>query len=196
MVSVADPSIRALVQHWIAYNWSVTTIELTTTPHCAGVSNGYLVPEQLEVDRWAAILGAYRLTRQAVCVIDSGTALTCDAVDNNGKHLGGVIIPGRDLQKQVLLHGTAGISITDEKISYDRWGRDTNTCITSGIVQSQLGLIEHFLSQLQNFLGTAVSVVVTGGDAEILMAHLPTNSLLVPDLIFQGMTYMMMEQGG
>lgn len=195
LISVANNEIESVVRDCVAAKWSLSVHVLVTKSHCAGVHNGYQNPYQLGVDRWAAIIGAYTITKQATCIVDCGTALTCDAVDSSGLHLGGFVVPGRRLQQQVLLQGTAGITLEDADFSHGGWGRDTNSCVTSGILQSHLGLIERCIQLLQDNVDGPLSVVLTGGDADVLVSHLPATTLLVPDLVFHGMTYMIMEYG-
>jgi len=196
MCSVAAPWVEIAVTEWIKQHWAVPVIRLVTKKRCAGVNNGYLRPEQLGVDRWAAIVGAFQLTDQALCVIDSGTALTCDVVTKDGNHLGGLIVPGRSLQQQLLLSHTAGVNVEQKLDEFLMWGRETTSCVESGILQSQLALIERCIRQLQDSEAEPVSVIITGGDAEALLPYLPPPVRFVPDLVFQGMTYMLMERGG
>jgi len=74
-----------------------------------GVKNGYRQPRHLGVDRWVALVGARVETRSAVCVVDAGTAVTIDAMDKSGQHLGGQIIPGPRLMTTVLSKETNDI---------------------------------------------------------------------------------------
>lgn len=195
LVSVANDELNSVVRHWVETKWSLNIHSLATNSSCAGVRNGYDNPYQLGVDRWAAIVGAYTMTKQATCVVDCGTALTCDAVDSSGQHLGGLIVPGRYLQQQVLLQGTAGITLEQDNLRLEGWGRDTGSCVSSGILQSHLGLVERCIQQLQDKELGPLSVVLTGGDANALVSHLSKEALLVPDLVFHGMTHMIQEYG-
>ena len=86
-----------------------------STARGGGVRNAYERPELLGVDRWAALVGAYARLRAAggrspVCVADAGTALTIDALASDGRHLGGLILPGIALQRTALLASTADIA--------------------------------------------------------------------------------------
>ena len=78
-----------------------------------GLRNGYREAWRLGADRWAAMLGARSLgpARRSLLVVGAGTALTVDLIDQNGRHLGGVIVPGRRLMAGVdreLVLGKAG----------------------------------------------------------------------------------------
>ena len=59
-----------------------------------GVSNSYTQPRLMGVDRWVAMIGAFAEVQSACLVVDVGTAMTIDAMDVEGKLLGGQIIAG------------------------------------------------------------------------------------------------------
>ena len=60
--------------------------------------NSYNEPSSLGSDRWLAMIASYEINPgHAFIIVDIGTAVTIDLVDNSGLHLGGVIFPG--LQK-------------------------------------------------------------------------------------------------
>lgn len=57
--------------------------------------NSYLKPHLLGSDRWLAMIAAYEKSPQkGFLVLDIGTAITIDYVNNIGAHQGGVIFPG------------------------------------------------------------------------------------------------------
>jgi type III pantothenate kinase len=196
LCSVAAAAVNSGLAQWVKSRWGVPLQVLVAQPRCAGVTNGYLEPMKLGVDRWAAIVGAYHLVKQAVCVVDCGTALTVDAVSEEGRHLGGVILPGTTLQRNALLAQTSGIRLVQGDEIEALWGRETTACVDSGILHSQLALIERCMQQLATASGASVQLVLTGGDAERLRHYLPAATRYTPDLVLQGMIYMMKELRG
>ena len=57
--------------------------------------NSYNEPRFLGSDRWLAMIASYEMNQgEGFIVIDIGSAVTIDQVDNLGLHLGGVIFPG------------------------------------------------------------------------------------------------------
>gem|GEM_PF-835709 len=89
--------------------WGVEVEFARSVAAAGGVTNGYARPETLGVDRWLAVLAAYQKWRKAVLVVDLGTAVTLDYVDDMGRHLGGYIVPGSHLMQSSLLKDTAAI---------------------------------------------------------------------------------------
>jgi len=57
--------------------------------------NSYQEPKSLGSDRWLAMIACYELNLGGgFIVVDIGSAVTIDLVDNSGLHIGGVIFPG------------------------------------------------------------------------------------------------------
>lgn len=194
LVSVVGTDIEAALNEWCFTRWGIEATHLKSQRYCCGVRNGYTEYRRLGIDRWAAIIAAYRLTNSAVCVIDSGTAFTCDAVSRDGQHLGGLIVPGSSMQKRLLLENTKGITMTKDAEAGIAWGRDTSNCVESGIVQSQLGLIERSVMSLQTDEAAGCALVLTGGAATTLLPFITHSCRYEPDLVFQGMLHIIREQ--
>ena len=76
-----------------------------------GVTNSYRQPRRLGVDRWVAMIGARAEFETTCLVVDAGTAVTLDAIDGSGRHLGGQIIPGVRLMAASLASETSDIPV-------------------------------------------------------------------------------------
>lgn len=194
IVSVSNRRLTDDLAAWMVKQWSCPVEVLQTGLQCAGVINGYTRPNSLGVDRWAAMVAAYNLVDTPVCVIDCGTALTCDALDSRGRHLGGVIAPGLTMMRESLLERTAGIELSKPAQVETLWGRDTTSCVFAGGVTAALGLIERVVLQLQQELDEPVLAMLTGGDAESLLPRLTVNYRYEPSLVLLGAARMVMEQ--
>jgi len=82
----------------------------------AGVPNGDAPPGRRGTDGLVAQLGARQhvLSRGAArpaLVVMVGTAVTVDAVDAEGRFLGGLILPGHGIMLRALESGTAGLRV-------------------------------------------------------------------------------------
>lgn len=113
--NVAGAEIAAQVSQALTQQSCMGFQFVTSQAQQCGVRNGYQQPHQLGVDRWLALLAAFHLpersAEQAVCVIDCGTALTLDVVDEAGQHLGGYIAPGLATLQGVLNKTLAAIDL-------------------------------------------------------------------------------------
>ena len=59
------------------------------------LTNSYKEPHLLGSDRWLSMIASYEINpSKSFMVVDIGTAVTIDLVNNSGLHLGGVIFPG------------------------------------------------------------------------------------------------------
>ncbi len=175
------------------------TLQLARTTKCCGeVINGYTAIEQLGADRWAVIVGAWQHFQRSVCVVDMGTAVTIDAVAANGRHQGGIILPGLALMTQSLNRDTSDIagfaSHSQGNITGDDWfGRDTFFSLQCGALFALRSVIFQALKQISEQDGITPLVVLTGGDAEDLMPLPDLEVELMPMLVLEGLRYLAVE---
>lgn len=154
------------LQVWVDSNWHVPVRFARSEAFSHGVVNGYAQPELLGVDRWLALLGARREIGGPVCVVDCGTALTLDFMDGEGRHQGGLIVPGLLAMTDSLCSATHGVRVGAAAASPVSWpGRDTLTCVEAGAVLACSGLIEKCAREWARQQGEDVCVVLAGGDA-------------------------------
>jgi len=163
---------------------------VTVTAYAAGVHNGYSNAAQLGVDRWLAVIGAFQRYRTACCVIDAGTALTIDAVDDDGRHLGGFIVPGPRLMVRSLHAGTSDLadrSAWGGEADATRFPTNTREAIEQGCLVALAGLVDRAVDRIAERSGRPPTIVLTGGDALLLMPALRRRVEIVPDLVLQGL---------
>lgn len=169
-------------------DWGVAQVHVFCTRSArAGLLNGYAEPGLLGVDRWLAMAGAVTSYAGPLLVVDAGTALTLDAVDGAGRHLGGYIVPGLQLQLQALGAGTAHIGqvVADNKIG---WGTSTAEAVANGVTLSLVSVVERAAIELSRAVDDTCRLVLTGGDAAVLAAHTVLAGVVVdPQLLFRGM---------
>jgi type III pantothenate kinase len=186
--SVGQPDEAMSLERDLSAIAGVPAQLLRSGERCGRLFNGYRDPGQLGVDRWLAMCGAGNLCPGAFLVVDAGTALTVDAVDVRGRHLGGFIVPGLDLQLRALGGGTARVDVQPGDLPIDfRWGTDTSEAVCGGILQALAGLVDRCFIELGHGVADTAQLILTGGGAEALIPHLRVQARLVPDLLFRGM---------
>lgn len=186
---VAGPDVEKSLTEWITKEWSIVPVFLRTTAELGGVCNMYPQPEEHGADRWAALLGAKKLYDIPVCIIDVGTAITVDLMDDGGVHRGGRIMPGLGLMRKSLLQNTAGIGAVEGDCP--GFAINTADAVTSGIWHMlQAGLIE-VCESAQSRLGKKMRVILTGGMAEKTLPLLESveGVHLEPHLVLYGLYY-------
>lgn len=156
-----------------------------------GVRCAYEDPRRLGVDRWVAVIAAYRLAAGAACVVSAGTAVTFDVVDTMGQHLGGLILPGARLFAAALDRHTSNIGRTTTHSAVPRGlellGRDTDTAVAHGAWLALAAAVDRAVATVARDLGAAPAVYVTGGDAATLCPWLETKTQERADLVLEGL---------
>ncbi len=156
-----------------------------------GVVNSYRQPRRLGVDRWVAMIGA-RAEFQTTClIVDAGTAVTIDALDATGRHLGGEIIPGVGLMAASLADQTSDIPAVRRKASGDGGGltifaNTTAAAVGQGALNAVAGAIERAARILRSEVEEPI-VVLTGGDASRILKSLGVAAEHRPHLVLQGL---------
>lgn len=154
---------------------------VSAQPRQCGVTNGYVQPQQLGADRWAALIGAHAAYRGDCLVVMSGTATTIDVLTAQGEHRGGLILPGLKLMQQALHRSTADLPLAGgEFVVYPR---TTTDAIQSGILQATLGAIE----RLRSAYKPQAAIVLSGGGAAYLLPQLAPPVLPIEYLVLEGL---------
>jgi len=198
--NVAGTEVAAALAEFIDSNFGVSTRFVQPSAAACGVQNGYREPASLGIDRWVALVAARARTSSACLVVDAGTAITIDAMDPNGVHLGGQILPGLKLMAHALNRNTGDLPA----ISTSSW-RDscldepfaaaTPAAISNGILAAVLGAIERGLQSMQ--AGNAdVNLILTGGDADLVQRNLPVSAELCPHLVLEGLACLAADEPG
>jgi type III pantothenate kinase len=156
----------------------------------------YYDPQQLGQDRLANAAGAFEIARRAVVVVDVGTAITVDAVSDEGELLGGAIAPGPHRAWQgfiVGVHGP-GFAMIDTSWLEHRpleevkpIGRSTQECADAGIRLGFAGLVDRLVREQRQVLGPEASVLWTGGAAPLLRPHSEEPGEFDPLLTLKGL---------
>jgi len=129
--------------------------------------NSYATPQTLGVDRIALATAAFYYNPTAnTLVIDAGTCVTYDMVNDYGEYLGGAISPGLHMRYEALYNQTSKLPLLELDDPLDLIGNSTLASIHSGVVNGILaeidGVIERYLSRFED-----LTVILTGGDAQI-----------------------------
>ena len=172
---------------------SIEVIVARSQAEAFGVTNAYSDPEKLGVDRWLLLLALRNNYELPAIVVDCGTAMTLDVLDDEGVHQGGLIAPGLILMKKSLNQKTHHLQFSDQ-IFQIGLSTSTDAAIYSGTLYSAIGLIELIKSKLNNITGMNYSLVLSGGDAQIIAKHLSIPSFIEPNMVLQGLSILLEDQ--
>jgi type III pantothenate kinase len=193
---VAGDAVRRRVEEQMEL-WDIEPHWVVPAPHEAGLTNGYDHPSRLGADRWVALAGARSRVLAAtargalprpVLVVMVGTAVTVDALDSEGRFLGGLILPGFGLMLRALEMGTAGLRVpTGEVVDFPT---NTSDALMSGGANAIAGAIERQHRKLIARTGQAPLLLMTGGAAVKLAPITDLRFETVDSLIFDGLLAM------
>jgi type III pantothenate kinase len=182
--NVAGAALATLLTRTIAQT-GATPRWITSLRAQCGVTNGYDDPEQLGCDRWAALIGAWRLCGGPSVVVTAGTALTVDALTAKGMFLGGLIVPGMDLMKRSLAAHTAGLALASGR--YSVFPGNTADAIATGALDALCGAVERMARRLVESGEAEPCCVLSGGAAHELAPRLNLPLRLVDNLVLEGL---------
>ncbi|MDR2014603.1 MAG: type III pantothenate kinase [Azoarcus sp.] len=148
-----------------------------------GVHNMYTHPSRLGADRWAALIGARSHHRNRdVLVVMAGTATTLDILGADGRFTGGHILPGVELMRQALSHGTAQLPSTGGR--YRNHPRDTADAIVSGCLNAQAGAIGRIFRHMD---APGAVCLLSGGAADEIEPLLDIPFQRIDNLVLDGL---------
>lgn len=152
------------------------------------LTSTYANPQQLGIDRWLAVLGAKTIRPhvQPVIVVDAGTAITIDMLSADGKHLGGYILPGLNMQVLALGQHTHKVQVQDPQWDTLSIGKNTKECVSHGVLAAMVALIKQTKKDIENEQPLPVLLYITGGDAELIKPFI-AEALYIKELVLLGL---------
>ena len=192
----------------VAGNAFATRLSGVVGPHCGcevrfahtersgwGITNAYKQPRSMGVDRWVAMVGAWDELQTACLVVDAGTAITIDAIDHTGRHLGGQIIAGVELMMRALASSTSDIPTVratsrSSGPAPQLFATSTADAVREGARNAVTGAVDRAFRALQS-TAYEPELVLTGGDASRILNALCETPLHRPNLVLQGLAVML-----
>jgi type III pantothenate kinase len=189
IANVGGKRMGNLVQGALLRHWQLQP-QFTQSPAAGcGLRNAYPESAKLGVDRWMAMLGGRSLEAGPICVVSAGTAMTIDAVDASGRHLGGVIVPGPDLMVASLLKNTSDIAqrAANGRTQDQLFADNTLGAIQQGAVQALAALVDRSVDTMREQFGISPALLLTGGASPRLRGAIRSPGREIPDLVLRGL---------
>ena len=154
-----------------------------------GLKNRYDDPGAVGADRIVNAVAAGRHYGFPTIIVDIGTATTVEAVDGEGRYLGGAILTGLYVALDALVSRTAKLPSVDLEEKPPRAiATNTPDSIRSGFVYGYAGAIDALVRRSREELGEdGVRVVATGGPARAIVHHCREIERFDPDLTLKGL---------
>jgi type III pantothenate kinase len=143
----------------------------------AGIVNGYDHPSRLGADRWVAMIG---------------TAVTVEAVECDGRFLGGLILPGHGIMLRALESGTAGLQVPTGEVR--EFPTNTSDALTSGGTYAIAGAVERMVQHVRAHCRAEPVCYMTGGAGWKMAPSMNCDFELVDSLIMDGLLVIAQER--
>ncbi|WP_396171861.1 type III pantothenate kinase [Flavobacterium sp.] len=152
--------------------------------------NLYATPTTLGLDRMVLAAGAVlQYPQKNRLIIDAGTCITFDFVDENDNYLGGAISPGLRLRYESLHQYTSKLPLLTLEIPEKYIGNSTNQSIHSGVVLGVVheieGYISRFTEDYENF-----TIILTGGDSDFLAKRLKSTIFANSNFLLESLNHL------
>lgn len=152
----------------------------------------YETMETLGLDRIAVVAGSLALqisppiAPRACLIIDAGTCVTLDLVDDCGVYLGGNISPGMRMRLQAMHAFTARLPLPEPADPSGKVGTSTVAALRHG---AQLGLVYEIEGLYGRLLKDHpdLELLLTGGDGDWLARQLSIPCSFYPNLVLLGL---------
>ena len=157
----------------------------------AGVKTGirirYEDPRAVGADRVADAVATLRMYGGPACIIDFGTATTFNALTKEGDYLGGAITAGISLAADALFTHAAKLQRIDLQRPPSVIGRNTVHAMQAGLLFGYVSMAEGMVKRFRDELGEDMTVVATGGQAELVSRETKVIDVLAPWLTLDGL---------
>ena len=153
----------------------------------SGVKNLYNNPRQVGPDRLVNARAAYELYGGECIVVDFGTAITIDIVNQRRQYIGGIIAPGPGISLWALSEKTAFLPVIAIKKPKGILGKETKESMLAGIIYGFSSLCDGIVCKLKKRYCRNAKVIVTGGFSKLIGPYCETADKIDPDLTLKGL---------
>jgi len=187
--NVAGEAVARRLDEAVHDLWGLHAGYVRAAHEGGGVVNGYVNPTQLGADRWAALMAAHRLYAGTKFIVDCGTAVTVDVLGGDGRHRGGLILPGLTMMRRALLGGTSDLYINDEHgPSHPHLAHETSDAIKAGTLRMLTAALDGIAQDVASGPeGPIETKIVTGGNAPQLLPMIGADYTHEPELVLKGL---------
>lgn len=157
--------------------------------------NKYQTPETLGRDRLANIAGALTHLDKVNClVIDFGTCIKYDFINQNNEYLGGAISAGMQMRFAALHTTTSNLPLITPENYSTLIGNTTKTSILSGVMTAIAMEVNGFIQAYQREFEN-LQVIITGGDHNYFAKEIKSLTFADQNLQLKGLNHILELQG-
>ena len=185
LASVVPPLDAALIEGLDRY-LGVSCLKVTASLDL-GITIGYGTPQEVGADRLVDAVAGVARWGSPLIIVDFGTAITLNVIDEGDVYLGGAIAPGLMTSMEALVGRTAKLPKIGLEAPSSVIGRTTIESIQAGILFGNAGLVDSLVRRIWKELGRKTTVIATGGLASVVASHSETIEAVDPWLTLEGL---------
>ena len=183
--------VGSLSEHQLVQLKKLYTISILSNETKVPFKNTYSTPKTLGVDRIALVSAASKeYPDRNVLIIDAGSCITYDFLNDQNEYLGGAISPGISMRYSALNKFTAKLPLLDVSQPKILIGNTTASSIHSGVVNGVLYEIDGFISSYKTNYSD-LTIILTGGDAHFLRDSLKNDIFANSNFLLEGLNYIL-----
>ncbi|MGL1887173.1 MAG: type III pantothenate kinase [Reichenbachiella sp.] len=151
------------------------------------VKNNYGTKETLGIDRLVAVVGATeKESKMPHLIIDIGTCITYDFLDDERTYQGGSISPGVELRFKSMHDYTANLPLILAPFEANLTAKSTKEAMVAGVMYGIVNEIDGVIMQYRQ-IWTDLKVIVCGGGANSFESKIKASIFAAPDLVLIGL---------
>ncbi len=151
------------------------------------IINRYRSKTTLGKDRLAAaVAGANQFPGKNVLVINTGTCITYDFINDRNEYLGGAISPGIQMRFNALHTFTGKLPLVSFRNTMILTGKNTEESILSGVLTGAIAEIEGIAAMYQRRYPD-LEILLSGGDHKYFDKRLKISIFALPNIVIHGL---------
>lgn len=133
-----------------------------------GLTIDYQPSTAVGADRIVNAIAALARWSPPLIVVDLGTAITFDVIDERSVYLGGAIMPGLEVATEALQMKTAKLPQIPLRPPTRAVGKTTVESLQSGIMLGVAGAVDALVARISRELRAEPTVIATGGQSRMI----------------------------
>ena len=185
LTSVVAKNILSKIKKSLKKEICTKINEIKSSSKLLNVTNGYDSPGKLGSDRWVSIVGLFSLYKKPLYIIDCGTAISIDCVNDKGSHIGGFILCGTKGYSRSFVDANNLKNIKLANVQYNmkfKPAKNTEKAISGGYVLMVISAIEKSYNNFSKQIGKKPLLIISGGYGEFISKKLSIRNKYIPNL--------------
>lgn len=186
VVACVVPPLESVVREMAQAYFHLKPI-FVTAENLPGLPVRYRTPRDVGADRVVNAVAALDEYSPPVVIVDFGTAITFDVINEKGEYIGGAISPGIGISLTALFESAARLQPVDLVQPASTVGQSTAESIQSGVLYGYADLVDGMVRRITAEIGGEPRVIATGGYAPLMAKVCSTFTAVDTKLTLKGL---------